>query len=864
MSEARMPDGRELRLRLAKIDSLVSLPGLLVIGAFLAAVLQLTPEEWTRFGIAAGVFAALVAGGSEALRRRLNGPLHSYLDQVASGRDGSEEELHAAFATSISLPRSMMIMMVSIWLSAAVVVPIVAWIAGDAGWFNPIRFAVLLVAAFCGGAFSSGFVYFGSKRCLDDVRDALAARIADPDVRRRLIRPVSLGRKLQFAVAGSSVASLVFAMGLAYSRAANGLEDLALRWQTDVLQSLAERLEDREDGEAAPALEEVVLSVIPDTALLPHPIDFAVLVPGAGTAGLDVDLAAAIRKRVEDGAGVGRMSQTALESLRSWRQLSDGRIIVASTPRAALHESLGNMEFAMAAVLLLSVALSLGIAQLLSADVRRSAEAIRIGAERLAVGDLRELVAHESEDELGDLSRSFGRMGQALRNMVARVADAADRVDATASEMSSISQSVAAASADQVRRIQQAAELMSEIKSQVTGVAGSAQALNVAVEESSSSILELGAAGDELNDTASVLGEKVDEVSTSIEQMVRSVNQVSTSGEALADIAAETSSSMEEMASAMRAVDTTAEKTADLSRDVVGRAESGQEKVRQTIEGMEAIRDATDTAESVIRSLGERTTEIGAILDVIDDVADETNLLALNAAIIAAQAGEHGRAFSVVADEIKELADRVLASTKEIGGLIRSVQDESSNAIGAIEAGSRSVASGVELSADAGVSLEQITASSRESGTRIGEIVSAVREQTKAAAHVVDLMERVRSGVEQISAAGTEQSRGNEIVHRSSVTMREVAQQVRRTTEEQSRGFGRIRESVEGVRHAVESINGSLQDQSSACNQVAEFLEQVYERTRANEDSGQRMDESMRGLLSQAESLREDVEKFRI
>ncbi|MGH0034345.1 MAG: methyl-accepting chemotaxis protein [Myxococcota bacterium] len=897
MNDERMPDGRTLRSRLAKIDSLVSLPGLVVIGAFLATVLRLTPGEWKCFGIAACIFAAMVATVSESLRRRMHGPLSAYLDASAAGNETSEAALHSAFETAISLPRRMMVMMVGVWLSAAVVVPIAAWAVGDPGWFDPTRFAVLAVAAFCGGAFSAGFVFFGSKRCLDDVRDGLAARIPDPDVRRGLIAPLSLARKLQFAVAGSSVASLIFAMGLAYSRAAGGLEELALSWQGDVLASLAERLETPEraepdfeaelDGEGAPGegdlpgegvgfafeepaeprvpdLEEAVLSIIPDTALLPHPIDFALLDDALEGADLDDRTVAAIREAVEDGEATGRLDQTALVFLRSWRVLSDGRVVVASTPRAALHQSLGNMGFAMAAVLLLAVALSLGVAHMFSSDVRRAADAIRDGAERLALGDLRELVAHESEDELGDLSRSFGRMGQALRNMVARVAEAADRVDATAGDMSSISQSVAAASADQVRRIQQAAELMSEIKSQVNEVAGSAHALNVSVEESSSSILELGAAGDELNDTASVLGEKVDEVSTSIEEMVRSVNQVSNSSEALADIAGETSSSMEEMASAMRAVDTTAEKTAGLSRDVVASAESGQEKVRQTIEGMEAIRDATDTAEGVIRSLGERTKEIGAILDVIDDVADETNLLALNAAIIAAQAGEHGRAFSVVADEIKELADRVLASTKEIGGLIRSVQEESANVTGAIEAGSRSVASGVELSADAGVSLERITASSRESGTRIGEIVTAVREQTKAAAHVVDLMERVRGGVEQIGAAGAEQSRGNEIVHRSSVTMREVAQQVRRTTEEQSRGFGRIRESVEGVRLAVETINGSLQDQSSACSQVAEFLEQVYERTRANEESGQRMDDAMRGLLGQAESLRNDVEKFRI
>jgi methyl-accepting chemotaxis protein len=311
-------------------------------------------------------------------------------------------------------------------------------------------------------------------------------------------------------------------------------------------------------------------------------------------------------------------------------------------------------------------------------------------------------------------------------------------------------------------------------------------------------------------------------------------------------------------------VDTTAEMNAKLSREVVNSAESGQGKVSQTIEGMQAISEATDSAEAVIRGLGARTEEIGAILDVIDDVADETNLLALNAAIIAAQAGEHGRAFSVVADEIKELADRVLVSTKEIGGLIRSVQGEAGNAIGAIEEGSRMVASGVERSADAGLSLEEITRSSRESGRHIAEIVSAVREQTKAASHVVGLMDRVRDGVDQIVAAGSEQDRGNEVVYRSSVTMSEAAQQVRRTTEEQSRGFGRIRESVEGVREAVEQINGSLQEQSAACAQVAQFLEQVFEQTHGNEESAQSMGNAMRGLLSQAEALREDVAKFRI
>jgi methyl-accepting chemotaxis protein len=314
----------------------------------------------------------------------------------------------------------------------------------------------------------------------------------------------------------------------------------------------------------------------------------------------------------------------------------------------------------------------------------------------------------------------------------------------------------------------------------------------------------------------------------------------------------------------MRAVDTTAELAADLSAEVVESGASGQAKVSQTIAGMDAIREATDAAESVIRGLGARATEIGAILDVIDDVADETNLLALNAAIIAAQAGEHGRAFSVVADEIKELADRVLVSTKEIGGLIRGVQDESANAIEAIEQGSRSVADGVDLSAQAGTSLEEITRASRESGSRMSEIVAAVREQTKAATHVVSLMERVRGGVEQIGNAGAEQDRGHEVVYRSAATMREVAQQVRRTTGEQSRGFGRIRESVEGVSEAAEQIDAALREQSDATRQVMEFLEQVAAGTRGTDSAGEDLNVAQQALGHQADSLRQEVAKFRL
>ena len=161
------------------------------------------------------------------------------------------------------------------------------------------------------------------------------------------------------------------------------------------------------------------------------------------------------------------------------------------------------------------------------------------------------------------------------------------------------------------------------------------------------------------------------------------------------------------------------------------------------------------------------------------------------------------------------------------------------------------------------MALEEITRASRESGTRMETIVVAVQAQAKAAGHVVELMEKVRAGVEQIREASVEQDRGHTVVSQSSVTMREVAQQVRTTTEEQARGSSRIRENIEDVRQAVEQINGALQEQSQACAAALEGLWGVQTRTHANDQASRTMDGVTKALLRHAEALKSEVHRFR-
>lgn len=732
--------------------------------------------------------------------------------------------------------------------SLALVPLLLAWIGGE-GWFAPSVLRSLALCAIVNAAANAQVCFYRARRRLDDVQRDVVSSSTEP-----ILHGSKMTSRLRVAIVLPAIACMLVSLDFASHLARRQADAQRIDFAVASVDALAG---------AEGSMSERVANALPGTRFRPGEVSAFMIdsdtLDAAGTRPVSDAFMTAVDAALAAGETRGALSLRGGRGVGAFGTAADGRpyAVVVRTPETAPTPVPAALVVGVAGLIVFL------FGTVVTRDLAHSIYRVRAHAERLAGGDLRGVAASVADDELGDLERGLVRIATSFRGALGEARSAADGVESTIAELSAAIGGIVEASNDQARQVEQAHALMTAIRVRVGEAQGSAGALDSAIEESSHSVVELGAAGDELNETASVLTSKVDAVSDSLEQMVRSVKEVGATTDRLAEASEETSSSMEEMASAMRAVDTAAETTANLSRDVVEKAELGQAKVVQTIAGMEAIREATDAAESVIKGLGARTNEIGGILDVIEDVADETNLLALNAAIIAAQAGEQGKAFSVVADEIKELADRVLASTKEIGGLIRAVQEESENAIGAIEAGSASVMGGVDLSAEAGRTLEEITVASRESGTRISEIVVSVREQTKAASHVVALMEKVRDSAEQIGAASNDQDRGNEIVYRSALTMREVAQQVRQTTEDQARGFGRIRENVNGVRDAVEQIAGSLGDQSAACEQVATALDGVATGARSNHDAARRVRDAMRMLAGQAEGLRGNVERFR-
>jgi len=842
-------DGKGFVMRAVRLNTMLSLPALAIVLGCAAALLDLPAELWKGLWAGIAIYTVLGSPVNFWLQRRTMAPIAEWLDADAPGGELAQR----AFAAMILFPQRMAIGAALAWITPTALISMgmelyfpERWTAWDAG--------VLVVGGAAAG-FSvgvlTGYLVKGGE-VFARVRNALATAVGGAEERRRLAPRLPMRAKLLVALTGSCLVPVLFAILIALDQGPRSLESFALSWTARVLADLPAGADAAQVAELQKRLSSQAM-----------PIPVTLVAQSDAEHVLPAEVALQV-ERDAAGGGVSGSGSSRGNAVDSWRKLPGGAVWIAAVSAPDLYARGTESPALLAVLVAMSVLFALVVAYFMARDVSTPVAILRAAAERLASGDLRPAPTFESEDELGDLTRSFDGMVEALRTTIASVASSADGLEARASALGPVCRTLSVATVEQEQGTRRAADSMEQINAQVSGIAQSSSALNESIEESSSSILELGASGEELNETASLLSSKVDEVSSSIEQMVRSVKQVSENTEALANAAEETSASMEEMATSLREVDTSAAEAVRLSERVVERAESGRIKVRETIAGMEAIRDATETAEAVIRTLGARAVEIGAIVDVIDDVADETNLLALNAAIIAAQSGDHGRAFSVVAEEIKDLAERVLASTKEIGGLIRSVQEEAGKATAAIERGSKSVASGVDLSAEAGMALEEITAASQDSGTRITGIVSSLREQAKAAGHVVHLMERVRGGVDVIRQASAEQNRGNVVVFQGAVTMREVALQVRGTTEEQARGSVRIRESVEGVREAVERINSAIQEQSQACSAAADFLEEARGRSATHEEATRTVEGVARELLAQAEELREEVRRFRM
>lgn len=485
-------------------------------------------------------------------------------------------------------------------------------------------------------------------------------------------------------------------------------------------------------------------------------------------------------------------------------------------------------------------------------------------ASQMAAGDLSQHVAVEGNNEIAQLGSAINALSSSLREMLGRVNQMSSGLADAMKMMNESTQKMSRGARVQHEAGEETAGTVNEMLASIKGVAENAAEMSSAAADASSSATEMVASIEEVAANANGLSSAAEDTASSIVQTLASIRQVSENTELLASAAEQTSASITELGASVKAVEQKAQESARLAEKVARSAsDQGMAAAREAMQGMENIRSTVETTAATINRLGKRSQEIGQILKVIDEVTDQTGLLALNAAILAAQAGEHGRGFAVVAEEIRELADRTAASTKEIANVIAAVREDTAASVQAMSKGLEAVGSGVDLVKITGEVFEHVADSSKQSAEMARGIELTTAEQARGVVQINDAAVNIASQIEQIAHAMQEQRKGSERIAQAAEKMRDITRQMKQATHEQSLGSRQIAKAVESVTVQAGQVARSTSEQGQGAQQISDAITRIQRITEENVDVSVEMDMAEATLREKAAELQRELKKFR-
>ncbi|MGD8352523.1 MAG: methyl-accepting chemotaxis protein [Pseudomonadota bacterium] len=483
--------------------------------------------------------------------------------------------------------------------------------------------------------------------------------------------------------------------------------------------------------------------------------------------------------------------------------------------------------------------------------------------ERVKRGDLTARAVVKTHDEFMDLADHLNNTLEQLSAIVDRVDQSYDSIFQATENISRVYNVVQEGIDQQGELASETSESVTDNKSLIDKITGGIHVLENSTNDSFSSIMEMGASIEEVSAMADSLFNSVNESNSAIEELSGSIEKVGENLTSLFGATDETAGAMNEMSASIVEVRSSAGSTSQDAVQMIGLAEEGAEVSRKAREGMSAIKESSALVSQTISLVSERIDEIDEILRFITEITGKTNLLALNAAIIAAQAGTQGKGFGVVADEINELAQSTKAQTNRIADVIEGLRGEVVRASEAVEDSNRKVDGGVRLTEEVTEALEGIMNSTMLVSHKVEEIAQTTAEQADTSSRVLETTQRLAESVGNIKEVGDQQSEAAEKLLLMSKQIQQAAQKVKMSTEEQTMTSQQINKELTRVTETVRTISESIEIQTASGEKVLKTTEVLAGVIRSNRETVHGLQEVIDELTRGMEAMNRDLGIFK-
>jgi len=499
-------------------------------------------------------------------------------------------------------------------------------------------------------------------------------------------------------------------------------------------------------------------------------------------------------------------------------------------------------------------------------SVAKSVEGFTDAVKEIGSGNLTVHIQRREDSDIiyDEFCLAINEMTGRLINTISKLTYSAGNIDQMAGDIYRETAELKGIAQEQKEVSHDMAASVGDVKSSIQEIYESIESLKMASSESMGGIADL-------NEDAQMMLGKVAELKAVVDKSLSRVGHLSAyvideakTFKNLKDNCRNTVMSVENAAVAIKEMNLNNEEAGLLVQKVLADAEESAIMLEETVVGIAKSRQIVESSSKIMEEVDERSDEIAEVIEIINGITDRTKLLALNASIIAAEAGEYGKSFAVVADEIEKLSAMTTSSTEEIKDIVGRLQSWAGKGIDSMREGLLSIDESVSLADSAGKVLAKILESSRKAAHTTTDIINSGKEQSKGISSALEGAKTIKSMIEKIATQLQEEAGNSDEINSLMHEMRGLMERVNAAVEKRSNSAGMILETYEVVSEMLHHIQEASKRQYEKGDEIVSGAERITKSSDMNADSSEKLSSLIKPLKDLSSILKEEIESFRI